>query len=410
MTSSLPVMKREAPEARKTMASAISSGSASRPTGVAAPSAFSAASSPPDCATSPGQKSAFAQMAVRTPPGWMELTRMPSPATSSATALLKSRTAPLLAQYALAWAEPTRPLAEETFTIEPPPVLRIARTPSRVRRKPPSRLTAMTRRHSASVVSSSGLAKEMPALLTRTSSRPNASSTRRSAPAHEASSLTSWRRKIASPPPRAMAAATSSPDGSRSVATPPAPSLAKRIAVALPIPDAAPVTSAVLPRSRSMGPDSATVLTCPSMALFSRRLPHVLTRKDLARILAATYAKGASVDAEEALERMERAVASDRIVDDLYAGLSAALAERKGSRTTEDELIDKLSAGVQKRRGRGKAAQMTPAISAAMVLINLELGYAPEMMRNALQNEKGRALLDEGLRALGAHLVGELIK
>jgi hypothetical protein len=45
-----------------------------------------------------------------------------------------------------------------------------------------------------------------------------------------------------------------------------------------------------------------------------------------------------------------------------------------------------------------------------MVLINLELGYAPEMMRNALQNEKGRALLDEGLRALGAHIVGELIK
>jgi hypothetical protein len=146
------------------------------------------------------------------------------------------------------------------------------------------------------------------------------------------------------------------------------------------------------------------------MALFSRRLPHVLTRKDLARIVAPTYAKGASVDAEEALERMERAVASDRIVDDLYTGISAALAEGKGPRTTEDELIDKLSAGVQKRRGRVKAAEMTPAISAAMVLINLELGYAPEMMRNALQNEKGRALLDEGLRALGEHLVGELIK
>ena len=146
------------------------------------------------------------------------------------------------------------------------------------------------------------------------------------------------------------------------------------------------------------------------MALFSRRLPHVLTRKDLARVVAPTYAKAASVDLDEALERMERVVASDRIVDDLYAGLSAALAEKKGPRTTEDELIDKLSAGVQKRRGRVKAAEMTPALSAAMVLINLELGYAPEMMRNALQNEKGRALLDDGLRALGAHLLRELIK
>jgi hypothetical protein len=146
------------------------------------------------------------------------------------------------------------------------------------------------------------------------------------------------------------------------------------------------------------------------MTLFSRRLPHVLTRKDLARVVAPTYAKAAAVDLDEALERMERAVASDRIVDDLYAGLSAALADKKGLRTTEDELIDKLSAGVQKRRGRVKAAEITPALSAAMVLINLELGYAPEMMRTALQNEKGRALLDDGLRALGAHLVRELIK
>ncbi len=146
------------------------------------------------------------------------------------------------------------------------------------------------------------------------------------------------------------------------------------------------------------------------MALFSRRLPHVLTRKDLARVIAPTYAKAASVDAEEALERMERAVANDRIADDLYAGLSAAMAERKGSRTTENELVDKLSEGVQARRGRVKAAELTPAVSAAMVLVNLELGYAPEMMRNALQTEKGRALLEEGLRALGAHLVSELVK
>jgi hypothetical protein len=146
------------------------------------------------------------------------------------------------------------------------------------------------------------------------------------------------------------------------------------------------------------------------MALFSRRLPHVLTRKDLARVIAETYAKAASVDADEALDRMERAVANDHIADELYAGLSAAMAERKGSRTTEDELVDKLSEGVQKRRGRVKAAPLTPAVSAALVMINLELGYAPEMMRNALTTEKGRALLEEGLRELGAHVLASLVK
>jgi len=144
--------------------------------------------------------------------------------------------------------------------------------------------------------------------------------------------------------------------------------------------------------------------------VFSRRLPHVVTRKDLALLLAPTYAASAEVDFEEAHERMERAVASARVLEQLYAGLSAALEGRKGPRTSEDELIDALSAGVQKRRSRVKPAPPGPGISAVMVLLNLELGYAPEMMRGALENPKGKALLDEGLRALGTHLLKELIK
>ena len=96
------------------------------------------------------------------------------------------------------------------------------------------------------------------------------------------------------------------------------------------------------------------------MTLFSKRLPHVLTRKDLALIVAPTYAAAAEVEFEEAHERMERAVGSQAIVDALYQGLSEALADVQGSRATEDETIDKLSAGVQKRRSRIKAAQVTP--------------------------------------------------
>jgi hypothetical protein len=144
--------------------------------------------------------------------------------------------------------------------------------------------------------------------------------------------------------------------------------------------------------------------------VFSRRLPHVVTRKDLALLVAPTYAASANVDFDEAHERMERAVASDRVVAQLHAGLAAALHERKGPRTTEDALIDDLSAGVQKRRSRVKAAALTPAISAVMVMLNVELGLAPEMMRGALENPKGKALLDDGLRGLGAHLLKELVK
>jgi hypothetical protein len=146
------------------------------------------------------------------------------------------------------------------------------------------------------------------------------------------------------------------------------------------------------------------------MPLFSKRLPHVFTRKDLALAIAPTYAASANVDFEEAHERMERALGSHRVADGLYAGLSAALFALQGPRTTEDELIDKLSAGLLKRRAKVKAAAMTPELSAAMVLLNLELGYAPEMMRGALETPKGQGLLQKGLQALGAHLLKELIK
>ena len=144
--------------------------------------------------------------------------------------------------------------------------------------------------------------------------------------------------------------------------------------------------------------------------MFSRRLPHVVTRKDLALILAPTYAASAEVDFDEAHERMERAMASQRLVDALYEGLSSALFERKGPRTNDDELIDNLSAGVQKRRSRVKAAELTPPISAVMVMLNVELGYAPEMMRNMLASEKGTEMLQTGLRQLGLHLVQQLVK
>ena len=144
--------------------------------------------------------------------------------------------------------------------------------------------------------------------------------------------------------------------------------------------------------------------------MFSRRLPHVVSRKDLALILAPTYAASAEVDFDEAHDRMERAMASQRIVEALYGGLSEALQERKGPRTGEDELIDNLSAGVQKRRSRVKAAEITPAISAVMVMLNIELGYAPEMMRGMLASPKGAEMLRQGLRELGIYLISQLVK
>jgi hypothetical protein len=147
-----------------------------------------------------------------------------------------------------------------------------------------------------------------------------------------------------------------------------------------------------------------------AVTLFSRRLPHVITRADLCRVLLDTYVDAMAVDDEEALERLDRALGRPEVLEGFYRGISTALEGVQGARTSEDQLMDKLGKAVQKRRGRVKVAPAHPAISAVLVRVNLELGLAPEQMRATLATEKGRALLEDGLARLGKHVVAELLK
>src|SRR5512133_1114100 len=137
---------------------------------------------------------------------------------------------------------------------------------------------------------------------------------------------------------------------------------------------------------------------------FSKRLRHVLPARDLVRLLVPTYAGARGVDEEEAAERLSRALGVPGALEDVYAGISAALRDAQGPRTSEDQLVDKLSAGVVARRGRAKAA------AAAPVRLDVETGLAPDAMRATLATPRGKALLDEGLRALGAHVVKDLLR
>ncbi len=146
------------------------------------------------------------------------------------------------------------------------------------------------------------------------------------------------------------------------------------------------------------------------MAYFSRRLTGVLTKADLVLLLAPTYAKARNVDEEEAAERLSRALAVPAVLDDVYRGVSAGLAEAKGPRTTEDALMDKLSRAVPARRALAKPVPETPGLSAVLVRIELELGLAADAMGDMLETPKGSALLEAGLRAIGVHLVKELLR
>jgi len=144
--------------------------------------------------------------------------------------------------------------------------------------------------------------------------------------------------------------------------------------------------------------------------MFSPRLGHVVTRGDLVALLAPTYARARAVDEEEARERLTRALAVPAALDDLYRGLSEALAETKGPRTQVDAVVDRISANIASRRARARAAEATPAVSAVLVRLDLEIGLAPESMRDTLASARGSALLEQGLREVGEFLAKELLR
>jgi hypothetical protein len=146
------------------------------------------------------------------------------------------------------------------------------------------------------------------------------------------------------------------------------------------------------------------------VTLFSPRVPHLFPKKTLARIVAPTYAAGMNVDEEEAHERLLQALETPGVLEDLQRGIATTLERKQGPRAPADKLLDKLSTGIAKHGGNVRAAEATPAISAVLVRLNLEIGLAPEPMRATLATPRGVAALEQGLAALGAHLVKELLK
>lgn len=146
------------------------------------------------------------------------------------------------------------------------------------------------------------------------------------------------------------------------------------------------------------------------MTSFSPRVPHLFPPRTLARLLLATYAEAVGVDEDEAYDRLTRALAAPALVQQLQGGISAALVARQGPRTPADRLLDRISAALEKRGGRVRAAPATPGLSAVVVRIHVELGLAPEPMRATLASPRGAAAVEQGLAEVGTHLVKELLR
>mmetsp|Transcript_308 Transcript_308/g.952 ORF Transcript_308/g.952 Transcript_308/m.952 type:complete len:269 (+) Transcript_308:84-890(+) len=243
-----------APDSRKRMALATSSGLQIRPS-VEALSACLSQSSP-----WPRESCSACSLAVEHQPMFRALTRIPSRPRAAALLRVSVRRPPLDAAYAMQEVRPPLAWTEATLTIAPPrPWRRMMRATACVKRKGARRLTACSSSQSAAVVSSISARRVSPAAFTRASMRPNLASAASTAAEISAGDLTSHRTNRHSQLSDSSAAAAAPLSPSRSTRqTPEAPHAAARRAVASPSPCAAPVISTTRPAMSPRPPRDGT--------------------------------------------------------------------------------------------------------------------------------------------------------
>src|SRR5574341_181857 len=171
-------------------------------------------------------------------------------ARSTASARVSPSSPAFEAQYTAPRGQPTDPAWDETLMILPFPRLSISAAANLAQKKAPLRLVSRMSSHSASVVVVTSERRKMPALFTRTSTRPNRSTVARTRASASGTRRTSPATARASPPARAIAPVTARMGSGRRPATATrAPSRANAIAMASPMPEPPPVTRATLPPS-----------------------------------------------------------------------------------------------------------------------------------------------------------------
>jgi hypothetical protein len=139
------------------------------------------------------------------------------------------------------------------------------------------------------------------------------------------------------------------------------------------------------------------------------RLGHLATRPVVVARLVPTYAQAHQIDEAEAHQRLERAIAGS-LWEDLLATTWEAMKGRV-KRLSEDGLLEKVATTLKDRPLRpGKAVEATPAWSAFMMMLDLEIGTAGDAARRVMETEQGRQMMAAGLAEAGAFLASELTK
>ena len=139
------------------------------------------------------------------------------------------------------------------------------------------------------------------------------------------------------------------------------------------------------------------------------RLAHLATRGVVVAKLAPTYSEAHSIDDEEGVVRLDRALNSP-LLDDLLAAAWAALLGTT-ERLDEDALVQKVASGLKNRPQRpGKIAPLTPGWSAFLVLADVRAGIASDAAQRLLETEEGAKRAKAGLAEVGRFLATELVR
>ena len=142
---------------------------------------------------------------------------------------------------------------------------------------------------------------------------------------------------------------------------------------------------------------------------YPARLAHLATRAVVVAKLAPTFAEAHQLDHEEATQRLHTGLSGPLLEDLLAATWTALLAGTK--KLDEEGLLEKVAKSLKDRPLRpGRAAKLTPDLSAFLILVDLAAGTASDAAGRVMETDAGKARARAGLVAAGQHLARELTR
>jgi hypothetical protein len=142
-----------------------------------------------------------------------------------------------------------------------------------------------------------------------------------------------------------------------------------------------------------------------------QRFYSLMTKQQLAEMLAPTYAILSSIDPNEAYTRLEPALKDVDLISGLQSAIWSGLTQAKAD--PPDVVLETVAKKMAKPR-KFRAANVTGKYEGAWVAFGLYLslyaGVASGEAADLLETDNGQKLLDRAFELLGAHLAKELLR